>query len=480
MATQVESLIVELDANTSGYDTKMRGVEKTNITVNKSVAGIGRSAGMAGIQLQQFVGQIQGGQSAMLALSQQSADLGFVLGAPLLGAVTGIAASLAGILLPELFATNEEIKNLESNTESLVKKFTTLTEKQKEIAIAGLQEDLKKQTEQFAKLTGEAKELEQELSNSKFLSKQGGILNFFSDIEGDAEALASTNAALATTEIKIQSIANQLKNLSSGNVEGAELDPASKKADEERRDIELKALADHFIREAAIRVQLETEANESRLERELAFIEAANEIKFTGLETDEELFFKQQELHQALLDNKLISEEQFFKAQAKIAKDFAKGEVKLDKVKQSNSKQNFKLEEQRARQGMQLASLVFEDNKAVSSGIALVNTALGVTKALSKQDYAGAALTALIGAAQIAAINSASRGGGSISGSPSSPPQQQQQQQDFAPETSSLEVTEQSEGVGITTQRIIISTDDGTDIFDGLAKGLDDRARNGG
>ena len=82
MTTQVESLIVELDANTSGYDTKMRGVEKTNTKVNKSVSGIGRSAGMAGIQLQQFVGQVQGGQSAMLALSQQSADLGFVHGAP--------------------------------------------------------------------------------------------------------------------------------------------------------------------------------------------------------------------------------------------------------------------------------------------------------------------------------------------------------------------------------------------------------------
>ena len=45
------------------------------------MAGMGRGAGQAGIQIQQFVGQVQGGQSAMLALSQQGADLGIVLGA---------------------------------------------------------------------------------------------------------------------------------------------------------------------------------------------------------------------------------------------------------------------------------------------------------------------------------------------------------------------------------------------------------------
>jgi len=73
------------------------GVEKASTKSQKAIGGIGRSAGQAGIQVQQFVGQIQGGQSAMLALSQQSADLGFVLGAPLLGAVVGISASLIGM-----------------------------------------------------------------------------------------------------------------------------------------------------------------------------------------------------------------------------------------------------------------------------------------------------------------------------------------------------------------------------------------------
>ncbi len=83
------------------------------------MAGMGRSAGQAGIQIQQFVGQVQAGQSPMLALSQQAADLGIVLGAPLLGAITGIAASFAGVLLPSLFDTKTSTEELIEAQESL-------------------------------------------------------------------------------------------------------------------------------------------------------------------------------------------------------------------------------------------------------------------------------------------------------------------------------------------------------------------------
>ena len=83
------------------------------------MASMGRSAGQAGIQLQQFIGQIQGGQSAMLALSQQSADLGFVLGAPLVGAIAGVSASVVGLLLPELFKSSDAIEDVEKAVENL-------------------------------------------------------------------------------------------------------------------------------------------------------------------------------------------------------------------------------------------------------------------------------------------------------------------------------------------------------------------------
>ncbi|MCG6228715.1 hypothetical protein [Vibrio furnissii] len=109
----------KLMAMTDSLNQRHIQLSKTATGVRAGLAGMGRGAGQAGIQFQQFIGQIQGGQSAMLALSQQSADLGFVLGAPLLGAVVGIGASLAGMLLPNLFESKDAMKLLEDATEGV-------------------------------------------------------------------------------------------------------------------------------------------------------------------------------------------------------------------------------------------------------------------------------------------------------------------------------------------------------------------------
>ncbi len=92
-----------------------------NTQVTKSAEGVSKSVhrnyGQAGIQIQQFAGQLQGGQSAMLALSQQSADLGIVLGAPLLGVFISLAAVLASTLAPAIFGTVSNIEKLEKAVE---------------------------------------------------------------------------------------------------------------------------------------------------------------------------------------------------------------------------------------------------------------------------------------------------------------------------------------------------------------------------
>ena len=120
-----EKLVVQLIADVDQYKKEMTdagGVtEKTQKKINTSLnkitesmrgastgfKGLGRNAGQAGIQIQQFVGQVQGGQSVFVALSQQAADLGIVLGAPLVGVIVSLGAVLAGTLLPTLFDTNE-------------------------------------------------------------------------------------------------------------------------------------------------------------------------------------------------------------------------------------------------------------------------------------------------------------------------------------------------------------------------------------
>lgn len=92
--------------------------ENTSRKVTNAIGGIGRKAGQAGIQVQQFVGQVQMGTSPMVALSQQATDLGFVLGFPLAGAVAGIGASLISTLVPNLFKSEEAVGSF---TEELIK-----------------------------------------------------------------------------------------------------------------------------------------------------------------------------------------------------------------------------------------------------------------------------------------------------------------------------------------------------------------------
>ena len=118
----VDSFNDEMMGLTKGTTSAGRGMDKLAGKVKKSdkaVKAMSRSTGMAGIQFQQFIGQVQGGQSPMLAFSQQSADLGFVLGFPLLGAITGIAASITGIFLPSLLNGEDAVGRLKAVMESL-------------------------------------------------------------------------------------------------------------------------------------------------------------------------------------------------------------------------------------------------------------------------------------------------------------------------------------------------------------------------
>jgi hypothetical protein len=121
------------DVNTSGLtsgeaalDSFQKTGEKTekkiatqSKKIGKSFGGVGRNAGMAGIQVQQFVGQLQGGQSAMVALAQQSADLGFVLGAPMAGVLVSIGAVLAGVLVPSLMNSKDAMEQLDEVSNDL-------------------------------------------------------------------------------------------------------------------------------------------------------------------------------------------------------------------------------------------------------------------------------------------------------------------------------------------------------------------------
>lgn len=110
---------------------------------------VGRNAGQAGIQLQQFVGQIQGGQDAMLAFGAQAADLGIVLGLPLVGAIAGIGAAVVGTLIPSLSSATQEIEEILPPIDDLIEKIQTLTIAQKDYVKAEVAKTIAKERDQL-------------------------------------------------------------------------------------------------------------------------------------------------------------------------------------------------------------------------------------------------------------------------------------------------------------------------------------------
>jgi DNA repair exonuclease SbcCD ATPase subunit len=183
-----------------------KGVEKAS----GAVSGFGSSAGRAGIQVQQFVGQIQGGQNAFVALSQQAADLGIVLGAPLVGVVVSLGAVLAGTLLPSLFNTGDEMKAISELTKELVKDFKDFNDEQKKIVSKGIAvsvSDLTKQMLDAAKEAGEAK-VKLDDQSKKVLASYGGKLKLRA-----GEGIEAETAALVLAQEKVLSIQKQINDL---------------------------------------------------------------------------------------------------------------------------------------------------------------------------------------------------------------------------------------------------------------------------
>ena len=120
------------DKTISAFNSVNKNLKRTEGNFNRfnknaagSLGGVGRSAGQASIQVQQMVGQIQGGVNPMIALSQQGADLGIVLGAPLIGSIVGIGAALGVSLLPNLFKATTAVQDLDKVMSELTSVATT-------------------------------------------------------------------------------------------------------------------------------------------------------------------------------------------------------------------------------------------------------------------------------------------------------------------------------------------------------------------
>ena len=249
-------------------------------------------------------------------------------------------------------------------------------------------------------------------------------------------------------------------------------------------DSDLEAIANRFKAEEELLTQkyekeLEIAAGnkELLLELENEYIEALMELDVTEEERKQEEFNKEIAAHQDMLSKKLISEESYLKKVNKTAVKYGKlDEKQVKTLNKDKDKSNIEY----TNDAINLSNQLFGSNKAVSSVTAFINTAEGVTKALASQDYAGAAFTAVAGAAQILSINSASVGGGSssVASAPSSAPTASAQPS----VTGEVEINESIGSGGqtsSTSNTVTITAEDGDELAEAFASVMNKKINSG-
>ena len=121
-----------------GAAGNVRSYTKNTKDAGKNTGRFGQIAGQAGFQVGDFATQVQGGQSALLAFSQQGSQLlgAFGAGGAIAGAVLAVGAAIGGIFLKSTKEANEAIKEFISNIDELEEKAQQLKLSDAEIALA--------------------------------------------------------------------------------------------------------------------------------------------------------------------------------------------------------------------------------------------------------------------------------------------------------------------------------------------------------
>lgn len=147
-AGQAEAAVGGVGTASSKAQSPLKRLPPAANDNSRTFGAMGRSAGMAAIQVEQLAGQVAMGQNPMRAFGVQAADLGFVLGVPLLGAVVGVAAAIASMIPAMLNADKsaEELAdsmsevgrlmsfNAKTGADELSASFVRLAEKSRDLA----------------------------------------------------------------------------------------------------------------------------------------------------------------------------------------------------------------------------------------------------------------------------------------------------------------------------------------------------------
>lgn len=351
-----------------------------------SFASMGRGAGQAGVQVQQLVGQIQGGTNPMLAFSQQAADLGIVLGAPLVGVVAALGASLAMTLVPNLFASSTATSDLRKEIEELTDSYENATMRQKEFALSLVAAEIREQEDDILRLKDSYAQVAYEIERDTKLVQQYGTTGSTvaiaanENLKSNQEEYKRLGAAIDTATQRITNLKDQ-----QNEIKGLQTAEDLKKQAEEQDKIN-QGHAQYI----------------SQLEQEMITfgMNADQKARFKALNMPEEYRATALAIHDNIMTMKM--EKRQYEETEKAKEDIRQSSIEgFNKLAAHNKK-------------------LFQVQKAYNIAQAIMDTYTGANKALALYppplSYAMAAGQIALGMANVATIKSQSFSGRAVGG----------------------------------------------------------------
>ncbi len=332
-AQKLTAKMKPLDSGTVSLKNHLSDVKKRADLAAKASSNLSRSVGMGAVQFGQFAGQVQGGQSALLAFSQQGADIGMLFGPTgmIAGGIIAVGAALAGTLMPGLMDSTDATEKLSDKLKELRK--TNRLSAEQVAFLNQVEEDARKTAKEKIKdLSETIKEKELSIIKDKEMIKTGHQLLKLrkgesvsgkksaaaARIKEEEKALIQLRAARATLNQDMEASEDPSKVImeeSSARI--AALKTAS--------EIENKLIREK--NEEGYRIRLDgmsmaESAQVSAWEKEKIRLKAASEARIAMMKSET----------QKAQENKILSEEQ----KLQIANDYAM--LVLDQKNQLNEK----------------------------------------------------------------------------------------------------------------------------------------------
>lgn len=347
-----------------------------------AMGALGKRAGMAGIQIQQLVGQVTAGTNPMQALSMQAADLGFVLGFPLAGAVAGITAAIAGPFITSLMNSEDQLDRVKEAVQTLRDELTKPTEAQ---TIRALEEDTKSLQTALRDLSSSSRDTRNDAKDA--LQEITGVE---SDIFGSMDNViaAARKRIRQNTQLIEQQVASMQAKLAEDlqtpipTSDGFELTDYFKEQDEARqRELDNRArYAMAVLAQQEAQARSETEAADAALKARMEAIAEAREQGITLTRSYNELEEEAATLHAERIAE--IEQKQTDEQQKQLQQRLQAQQVYINSMSQLGG------------QLTNLVSTIGAEQTALGKAVFLANQALAVANIIvSTQQAAAQALT---------------------------------------------------------------------------------------